>query len=361
MNIKYNEYLDNLIVYKPGKPIEETERELNIKVFAKLASNENPLGTSEKVKQAISSTLNKINLYPDAGCFYLKNKISQFYNIPEDWIMVGPGSEYLLRLIALSFFQPDDEIIMSEYPFILYKINAQLMKAKAITIKPKNFIDDFAAMVDAITDKTKAIFVANPNNPLGSYISKDIIEKYIDKIPENILLVFDEAYKEYVWQDDYPNSFEYLKNKKNIIILQTFSKIYGLAGLRVGYGFAHPEIINLINKVKNVFDVSMPAQAAAIAALDDQDFVKKSKELNKTEYEYISKKLDEKGIVYVPSQTNFILIDTKKDGNEIFDYLLKKGIIVRPMKGYHLDSFIRVTIGTREQNKKFLEYLFEIL
>ncbi len=360
--IPYRPMIEDIPLYEPGKPIEETERELGIKVIAKLASNENPYGVSPIVKQAIQEEAHQVFLYPDAQCYYLGKEIAALLQVSESRILLGAGSEEVIDLIAKAYFNLDDEVIMSQYAFVRYPMVTQMMGARSVFIPCLNYVDDFAAMARAITPKTRAIILSNPNNPLGSYVSRNVIEEIMPLIPEEILVIFDDAYYEYVWAEDYPQTIELQLKYPNIISLRTFSKIYGLAGLRLGYAVGDEQIIRSLKKVKNVFSVSLLAQAAGLAALKDREFINFCKESNQREYEWLSRQFDEHQIDYVPSQANFILISTAPyQGIEIYQYLLKKGIIIRPVAGYGLPGYVRVTIGTHTQNERFIHYFLEAL
>lgn len=356
--VKPRKSIENIKPYIPGKPIEEVAREFGLTEIIKLASNENPLGPSPLAVKAIKEHAENVHLYPDDSCFYLKEKLSEIFNYPKEGIIIGNGSVEIILQLALAFLDFEDEAIMSDVCFVMYGIATQIAGATPVKVSVNNYRHDLPSMLNAITKRTKIIFIDNPNNPLGSIVTKKELDEFIDKIPENIIIVLDEAYYEYITSPDYPDSFEYLRKKGNIVILRTFSKIYGLAGLRIGYGFAHPEIVKVISKVRLPFNVGRISQIAALAALEDENHRKRSVEINETGKQFLYKELDKMGIFYIPTHTNFILIDVRKNAKEIFMELQKKGIIVRPL-GY--PTTLRITIGTEEQNKKLINALKEVL
>lgn len=355
----------NFQPYIPGKPIEDVKREFKLKEVVKLASNENPLGPSKKAVSAIKSVLNKINIYPDGYCFNLRKKIATVYNVAENQIIFGNGTDEIIELLGKTFLNPDDEIVVSKHAFIRYKMAGDLMGCKVVEIPMKNYKHDLEAMANAVTKKTKIVFIANPNNPTGTYNTKVEFDNYfrrLSSIVRHPLTFVDEAYAEYVNEKDYPAGIEYLKKRGlNILFTRTFSKIYGLAGLRIGYGIASSEVISYIERIRPPFNVSSVAQAGAVAAMDDKQRIKKSKKMVLQQKKYLYKELDKIGMGYIPSSANFILVNMKKDGKIIFEQLLRKGIIIRAMEEYGFKNFIRVTIGTPSENKKFLKEITKII
>jgi histidinol-phosphate aminotransferase len=347
--------------YIPGKPIKEVIRELGIEDISKLASNENPLGASPKALEAVGSNINNIHLYPDGSCFELKNKLAEKTGLSEDYFVFGNGSNDIITLIAKAFLHGDDEVIIAEQSFIIYSIMAKLMNVKAVFVPLKDYTHDLEAMYNKITSNTKLIVICNPNNPTGTMVAKKEFNDFMDKLPEDIIVVMDEAYYEYIDVDNFPESLSYVRQNRNIIVLRTFSKIYGLAGLRIGYGIATPEIIINLNKVRQPFNVNYLAQIAALAALEDEEFVEKSKKLNIDGMRYLEKEFNKLGLFYVESVGNFILVRVEKESNEIFQKLMKLGVIIRPMHGYNLPEFIRVTIGLKKENEKFIKALKQVL
>ncbi len=347
--------------YVPGKPVEEVERELGIKNAVKLASNENPLGASPKAVKAILKHAASSNYYPDGNCYYLLQALSAVTGFKPEEIIVGNGSDEILVMLAAAFLNPGDEIVMAEPSFSEYDFASMMMDAKAVKVPLKNFTHDLKAMARAVTPRTKIIFVCNPNNPTGTIVAREEVEAWLQALPENILVVFDEAYYEYVDNDRYPQSLEYVRQGKNVVVLRTFSKIYGLAGLRVGYGIAHREIVAAMNRVRQPFNVNNLAQKAALAALDDQEFVAKSKESVSEGKKYLYEALEEMGLFYVPTEANFIFIDTGMDCGKLFPRLLQKGIIIRTGDIFNYPTFIRLTVGTMRDNERFITALKEVL
>jgi len=359
--MKVPEKIKNLQPYIPGKPIEELEREFGIKNSIKLASNENPLGPSPKAMARIVGEIPKLNLYPDGSGFYLRKKISSKFNWDVDGIILGNGSVDLIELAVRTFCENGDEVLIPASSFIMCKLVATSMGLKLIEIPLKDFKYDVEGIIKNINKNTRIIYIDNPSNPLGTYIPKDSWKKIIDKISDDKLLIADQAYFEYISKDDYPDAFLDLKNGANVLVLRTFSKIYGLAGLRIGYGFSKKEIIDYMNRVRSPFNTNSLAQAAAIAALDDFEFVEKSKKLNEEELNFLTEELKKRGLFVVPSVANFVLVDFKVNSIDIYNKLLKEGIIVRPVKNYNLPTCLRISIGKREENLKLLSALDKIL
>ncbi|SHG61098.1 histidinol phosphate aminotransferase apoenzyme [Thermosyntropha lipolytica DSM 11003] len=347
--------------YVPGKPIEEVKRELGIEDIIKMASNENPLGPSPLAVEKIKETLDKIHFYPDSNNFYLKQKLAGHIGIGEECILIGNGSDELLKLLAEAFLTPEDEVVFGDPSFVEYEFTATIMGAKCIAVPLNDFRHDLKAMLDAVTPRTKIVYVCNPNNPTGTYSTRDEIKDFMDKIREDVLVVFDEAYYEYVDAPDYMSGIEYVKAGRNAIVLRTFSKIYGLAGLRVGYGITTPAIAQAVERVTEPFNVNLLAQVAAEAALDDKEHLEESRQLNLEGKKYLYSRFEEMGLRYVPTQANFIFVDTGRDCREVFKKLLQLGIIIRTGDIFGFPTFIRVTIGTPEENKRFIEGLKKVL
>ena len=353
--------ISKIKVYQPGKPIEEVKRELGLKNIIKLASNENPLGPSPKALRAIRGYASKINLYPDGGSYYLKKALGEKLGVKEDSIILGNGSDEVVSLITRVFIQKGDDAIMGDPSFLMYRIDTQLSRAKVTSVPLKNFRLDLSEMSKAIGPKTRLIFISNPNNPTGTTVTRDEVDHFLRDVPHRILTVFDEAYYEYVEDPNYPQSIDLLDRNSNIIILRTFSKIYGLAGLRVGYGIGRPEIIGLLNKARPPFNVNSLAQVAALASLEDEDQVNRSKSLVREGKEFLYSNLRRLKVPFVPTQANFILIKIGKKAKDVEAKLLERGIIVRGMGAYNLPHYIRVTIGTKPQNEEFIKNLQTIL
>ena len=350
----------NVAAYEAGKPIEETKRQLGLKSVIKLASNENPLGASPKAIGAIKRNITRINRYPDSSGFYLKKRLAKFWNLQPENFVLGNGSDELIDIIIKTFVEEDEQIITADSTFLEYKIISRVLGRTVVTVPLRYFKYDLEAIKKKIDNKTKVIFISNPNNPTGTYVTKYEIEDFLRGLPENVLLVMDEAYDTFVDVDDFPNSLRYLRNH-NVIILKTFSKAYGLAGLRIGYAITRPEFSAFLETARQPFNVNLLAQAAATAALDDKKFLVKTRKATLEGKAYLYNALSSRGIVYIPSVSNFILIDAGKDSVTVFKEMLKYGVIVRDMKQYGLKNFIRVTIGTKRENERFVRVLKKVL
>jgi histidinol-phosphate aminotransferase len=360
--IETRNFISDIKPYKPGKPIEEVARELDLSgEIIKLASNENPLGPSPLAVKAVKEKIKSPNLYPDDNCFYLKRKLSEKFGQPADNIIVGNGSVELIEMIFKAYVNPGDEVIMSEPSFIMYRIACQIYGGKRIAVPLVNYAHDIDTIVASITPRTKIVILDNPINPTGTIIKRDKFDDFIKKVPDNVILVLDEAYREYIDNENYPNGSDYLKDHGNLIVFHTFSKIYGLAGMRIGYGFSSPEIISNMAKVRLPFNVNILAQIAATAALDDDDFVKKSFKKNHSGKKLLYRELKKMGLKFVKTYGNFILVDFGRDAKEIFEAAQRKGMILRTVYEYNLPNCLRITIGTPDQNKKLIEVLKEIV
>lgn len=347
--------------YQPGKPIEELERELGINDIIKLASNENPLGCSPRVLTAIDSGLHELALYPDGNGFVLKQALASFYKRPLIEVTLGNGSNDILELVGRAFLQPGDEAIYAQHSFAVYPLVVQAVGATGISVPAVDWGHDLAAMAKAVTPKTRVIFIANPNNPTGTWVEKETLDAFFKAVPEDVIVVLDEAYGEYVDAADFPDDMDYLDRYPNVIVSRTFSKAYGLAGLRVGYAFAHPDITNVLNRVRQPFNVNSLALRAAVAALADQDFVARSRALNLAGMKQIAEGVEAMGLSVIPSRGNFLCIHLKQAGLPVYDALLRQGVIVRPVTNYGMPDFLRVTIGTQDQNERFLAALKAVL
>jgi len=362
MSVKPRKALAEVRPYIPGKPIEELKRELGIKgEIQKLASNENPIGPSPKAIEAIKKELGKTNIYPDNECFYLKKGLMKHLDVGRENLIVGNGSVELIMLTAMAYLSPEDEFIAGNRSFALAKISVKLMGAKFKGIPERDYTHNLDAIKDAITDNTKIIYIDNPANPLGTKIPKEKIGNFICSVPDNIIIILDEAYYEFVEKDQLPDSIKFVKQGKNVLVLRTFAKMYGLAGLRIGYGIASPEIIQTVGKARLPFNVNRFAQAAALAALDDEEHIRRTLKVNKEGKEYLTNAFEEMGISYIPSSTNFITFKIGKDAQKVFMELQKRGIIIRPLANYGMAEFLRVTIGRSEQNKLLVETLKKIV
>lgn len=350
----------NLNPYIAGKPIEELKREMKLKEVFKLASNENPLGPSLKAVKAIKDNLSKINRYPDSNGFYLKNKLAKCINLKPGNILLGNGSDEIIDIIIKTFVEDDENIITADVTFLEYEILAKVNNRKVLTVPLKYFKYDLEAIKRKIDPKTKLIFIANPNNPTGTYITKHEVRDFVKNLPPGVIVVLDEAYETFIDVNDFPDSISQIGNT-NVIIMKTFSKVYGLAGLRIGYAIAVPELISFMEKARQPFNVNSLAQVAAMAVLDDKVYLKKSRDLILKGKKFFYDELQKLGLAFVPSVANFVLIDLGRDGVGMFKELLRYGIIVRDMKQYGLKNYIRVTIGTKRENEKFVRYLRKIL
>jgi histidinol-phosphate aminotransferase len=350
------EYIRTLIPYAPGKPIEEVEREIGISHSIKLASNENPLGPSPLALQAMRQKLTQLHLYPDGDCFYLKRALMAKLNVSSEQLIFGNGSNEIIELAIRTFMRSGDEAVMARQAFVVYKLVVQAVGGISQEVPLKNFTHDLEAMGAAIGPRTRIVFLANPNNPTGTIYHKASWEAFLKQVPPDVLIIVDEAYFEYVEAADYPNSLDYHQQGKALLTLRTFSKLYGLAGLRIGYGIADKKIISLMHRVRQPFNVNAAAQWGALAALDDRAHVRRSLENNRQGLEYLTLQFARLGIEYVPSHANFILLRVGK-GEDVFNHLLAQGIIVRPMAGYQFPEYLRVTIGTMDENRKFIDGL----
>lgn len=347
--------------YQPGKPAEVLKRELALKEeICKLASNENPLGPSPLAIAAIQKSLKEANLYPDNSCYYLKERLAKHLRIAPENLRIGNGTTELILSLGIAFLNPEDTFIMSRSSFIMAKIVTQIIGCKLVEVPLKEYRHDLDAILKSITPDTKIVYLDNPMNPIGTMTTKKEILKLMDRIPKDILVVFDEAYHDYVNDGDYPKSLHFIEEGKNVIVLRTFSKMYGLAGLRVGYGVAKNEFIHAFDKVSPPFSVNRFGQIGAAAALEDKDHVRKTKKINEKGKDYLYRHFGEFNILYIPSETNFVTIDMKTDTKPIADELQKKGVIVRPLSMYGLPTFLRITIGTLEQNKRFMDAFAKI-
>jgi histidinol-phosphate aminotransferase len=345
--------------YQPGKPIDELAREFGLDPgsIVKLASNENPLGPSPKALSAIEKTLADLCRYPDGNGFNLKQALSERYGIRPEQITLGNGSNDVLEVISRCFASPGDEVVFSQYAFAVYPLVTQAIGATGVSVPARDYGHDLDAMVDAITDRTKLVFVANPNNPTGTVHGADAIEAFLDRIPPRVLVVLDEAYCEYLQGDEYPDGLSLLKRFPNLIITRTFSKAWGLAALRVGYSVSSPDIANVLNRVRQPFNVDSIAMAAATAVLSDDDYLRRSCDINARGMVQTESAFKEMKLAYIPSAANFISVDVGEYAPQINQSLLEQGVIVRPIGGYGLPRHLRVSIGLPEENDRFIAAL----
>lgn len=347
--------------YIPGKPIEEVKRELGLNDIIKLASNENPLGPSPLAMQAMEKAVRDIHLYPDANSYYLKEGLAAFTGLDAAGIVLGNGSDEVLMILGLTFLNPGDEVIYADPTFVEYEFTALVMGANCVKVPLKDYRHDLPGILQAVTEKTKMIVICNPNNPTGTIVSEQELDDFMQDVPGDVLVVFDEAYSEYVESPEYCSGSKYLQQGRNVIILHTFSKIFGLAGLRIGYGLTRPEIAAAMRMATYPFNMNSAAQAAGRAALDDQEHIRRSRELNAAGKRYLYAELERMGINYIKTESNFILLDTGRASHEVFQELLQLGVIVRNCASYGYKTCIRVTVGTSEENQRFIRELGKIL
>ena len=344
-----------------GKPVSELERELGITGIVKLASNENPLGLSELVVKAIHSEVIDGCRYPDANGHYLKSALSERLNVSAEQITLGNGSNDVLEMIAKVYLQPHHEVIFAEHAFCVYPIVSQAIGATLVEVPAKRWGNDLEAMLAAITDKTRMIFIANPNNPTGTWLSEEPLKAFIKAVPANIIVVMDEAYTEYVTDGSIPNTVDWLSEFENLVVTRTYSKAYGLASLRLGYAVTSELICGLLNRLRQPFNVNSFALAAGIAALNDEDYLARAISVNKSGMQQIIANCNDLGLQYIPSAGNFVTIDMGQAAMPIYEKLLLKGVIVRPVGNYNMPNHLRVSIGLEIENQKYIDSLNEIL
>ncbi len=351
----------NLTPYVPGKPIEEVKRELGIDDIIKLASNENPLGPSPKALEAIKAMLPNVAQYPEGSCFELRQSVAKYLDVNPDMLIFGSGADEVIHYLGVALLEGDDEIVQADPSFVQYKAAATLMDCPARMVPLKDWTHDLDAMLAQVNERTKLFFITNPNNPTGTIVDADAVENVLDKLPERCVLVLDEAYYEYADDPAYTRSIEWIRQGRNVIALRTFSKIYALAGLRVGYGVAPAHIIDMLERVRLPFNVSSIAQVGAVASLADPYQVSRTRELNKRGKLYMYAEFEKMGLPYAPTQANFLWVDVKADCQMVFRELMKRGVIVRTGDIFGCPTHIRVTTGTDEQNERFIRTLGEVL
>jgi len=351
--------IESLIPYIPGKPIEETKRELGLEHVIKLASNENPLGPSPKAVEAIHKACQDLARYPDPTCFLLRASLARKWNVAADEIVIGNGSNELIDLLIRVFCEPGDKVIYPEKSFVAYSVCAQAARVSRMEIPVDAKFDwDVDKFLDNFKRNSrgneKILFIANPNNPTGTYLNQEKTKRLLDDLGgrEDLLIVFDEAYNEYVRAADFPRALDFYKQHSNVLVLRTFSKIYGLAGLRVGALVGRREHLDFINRVRNPFNVNSLAQEATLAAMEDHEYLKESQRVSWAGLDALYPFLQERGLPYTPSQTNFVLFDTLRDGQEVFQEAMKRGLLLRPLSSYGLPNHIRMSIGTAEEMKQ---------
>ena len=352
-----NKGINDLSPYEPGKPIEDLERELGIKNAVKLASNENPVGPSPRVLQSIENILKNTHRYPDGNATKLKEVIGRKFSVKPNQVTIGNGSNDIIEFIARSFLGTDDSAIYSEHAFAVYPLVVKAVGAEGIEVPAKNFSHDLDAMLDSIKSNTKIIFIANPNNPTGSFIGRSEILKFLDKVPENIIVLLDQAYFDYSSFEDSDVDFDILNNYPNLVMSRSFSKAYGLAGFRIGYSVSSEDIANYLNRVRQPFNANSLALFAAEQAIEDEEFMNKCLQLNLEQKKVLYKGLESLGFHCLPSKGNFISFDCKEDSTGLFNRLLSQGVIVRTLGVYKMPNFLRVSVGLPEENLIFLEKL----
>ena len=350
----------NLKPYKPGKPIEEVKRELGLRDVIKMASNENPLGPSPKALAAIKKHLADINRYPESGCFYLRQALSKRLKVMPNQLIFGNGSDELIILALRAFVGEGDEVVVAAPTFLIYEIASQVQGAKIKKVPTRYFKYDLKAMSQAVTKNTKIVFIANPDNPNSTYVARHELEAFLKDLPESVIVFIDEAYFDFVAEKDYPNGMDYVSRNK-VIATRSFSKSYGLAGLRIGYGVSDPDIIKCMDSVREPFNVNLLAQVAACAALKDKKFLAKTKRVIEAGRGFFYSEFKKLGLRYIPSVTNFVLFEVGKNADQVSKRLLKKGVIVRNMKAWGMDTFIRVTVGKEKENRRFMKELRRII
>lgn len=346
-------WLRELVSYEPGKPVEDVARELGLppEAIVKMASNENPLGPSPKALAAMQEALTRAHFYPDGGGYYLREAIAKKMGLERANVILGCGSNEVIEFIGKAFLQPGDDIIASRHAFVVYKLMATMFGARTIEVPDPDFAHDLDAMAAAITPRTKEIFIANPNNPTGTLLTQAEIDRFMERVPEHIVVVFDEAYYEFL--PDPPDTLKFVREGRNVVVLRTFSKIQGLASLRIGYGLARAPLIDVLQKTRQPFNASGIAQAGALAGLLDDAHQRRTRELTWEGRDYLQAEFAAMGLEFIPSHANFVLVKVG-DGRRVFTELMKRGIIIRDMNAYGLPEWIRVSVGTREQNGRFI-------
>lgn len=355
-----HKHVHDLIAYEPGKPVEELAREMGLEPSSiiKLASNENPLGPSPLAIEAMKAALDRAHFYPDGGGYALRGAIAEKLNLARENVILGNGSNEIIEFIGHAFLKPGDEVITAGHAFAVYGLMAQLFGAKTVEVPDPGFVHDLPAMLAAITSKTRQLFIANPNNPTGTMVEQAEIDDFMSKVPEHVLVIFDEAYFEFL--DQAPDVLRYVREGRNVSVMRTFSKIQGLAALRIGYGLAPAHLAGVLQKTRQPFNANGIAQAGALAGLADEEHMRRTRELTHAGRALLEEGFARLGLEYVPSAANFVLVRVG-DGDRVFQALLRLGIIVRAMRSYKLPEWIRVSVGTMDQNRRFLEALPPVL
>lgn len=347
--------------YQPGKPVAELEREYGVRAAIKLASNENPLGPGNLVREATQNISGLLCRYPDGNGYGLKQALCRQLELEPEQITLGNGSNDVLELLARAFVSARTEVIFSEHAFAVYPIVTQAVGGQAVVTPAREWGHDLDAMAAAVTPKTRMVFIANPNNPTGTWVKRDALRAFIARMPSHVIVVVDEAYFEYVQEDDYPDALQWLSEFDNLVVTRTFSKIHALAGLRVGYAVSHPDIAELLNRVRQPFNVNSIGLLAAEAALADEEHVQRSREVNNMGLRQMSEGFESLGLGWIPSVGNFVCVDVGRSGDEVYEALLTRGVIARPVTGYGLPRHLRVTVGLERENRRFLAALQKVL
>jgi histidinol-phosphate aminotransferase len=361
LNLKIPEYISAIKPYEPGKPLEELERELGISNSVKLASNENPLGPSPLAVQAMEKAMGTLHRYPDGAAYELNEKLARHLNVPRDTIILGNGSDEIIGMLTRALLQPGDEAVLPKPSFLMYDITIRSSAATPVYVPLNNLAIDLDRMAESVTDKTRLMFVNNPNNPTGTMITRSEFEAFLKKIPSGVIVVMDEAYVEFARDQRCASGLDYLYAAVPVVTLRTFSKAYGLAGLRVGYGVMPEPLQELLNRIRQPFNVSSLAQIAAMNALDDTEFLKRTLQVVHEGLDYLYGELDRMGLTYFPTQANFFLIDVKRNAADVFQRMLRQGVIVRSMVSYGFPRYIRINAGLPEENERFIKALKAVL
>jgi histidinol-phosphate aminotransferase len=356
-----NEHILGIAPYEPGKPIEELEREFGIHDAIKLASNENPLPPSDRVREAVAAALLSLNRYPDGSGYYLRQAIAKKHGVSADHVVLGNGSNELIELVVRTFLRPGDEAVVPHPSFVVYPMIVQAAGGVRVMVMLKDYRLDLEAMARAITPMTKLVFIANPNNPTATMVTADEVEAFMARVPERTIVVFDEAYIEFALGPDFPDSLAYMRQGRKVVILRTFSKAASLAGLRVGYAMADADAILLMNRIRQPFNVNSLAQIAALAALEDEGHVLECVRMIEAGRHFLYDEFKTLGLRYVPSRANFIIVDVGRSAADIYHKLLQQGVIVRPMTPFGMETALRITVGTPEENRKLVKALKAVL
>jgi histidinol-phosphate aminotransferase len=356
-----NEHILGIAPYEPGKPVEELERELGVHDAIKLASNENPLGPSDRVQQAVIAALANLNRYPDGSGYYLRQALAKKHDVTGDQVILGNGSNELIELVVRTFLRPGDEAVVPHPSFVVYPMIVQAAGGIRVMVMLKDHRLDLEAMARAITPMTKMVFIANPNNPTATIVTADEVAHFMARVPERTIVVFDEAYIEFALGPDFPHTLQLIQQGRKVLVLRTFSKAASLAGLRIGYGVADADCVALMNRIRQPFNVNALGQVAALAALEDESHTLECVRMIEAGRHYLYEEFNSLGVKYVPSRANFILVDVGRSASDIYQRLLKEGVIVRPMTPFGMESALRITVGTPQENRRLIKALRTVL